>query len=77
MEYYRVHDDCVLLDRNNNVLGEGGDVVPLATDSDDKTERQEAEGILLGQHHSVNKVPGPKKAKKKATYKTKDATPEG
>jgi hypothetical protein len=57
-------------------------VIQLATDSKDKTERHEAEGVLMGQWSRVTKLPGNPKAKSKAskkgaTYKTKDATPEG
>lgn len=57
-------------------------MVALATDSPDKTLRHEAEAILKGKQSSVTLVEGmtedkpKKKVSKKATYKTKDATPE-
>ena len=78
MDYYRVKDGQTLLGMDDEVLGADGAVVALATDAKDKTKRHEAEGILMGQWSRVTKVDKPaKKASKKATYKTKDATPEG
>jgi|10_taG_2_1085330.scaffolds.fasta_scaffold351979_2 hypothetical protein len=77
MDYYLVHDGKVLVNRNNEVIGKGGEIVPLATDHKDATLRKEAEGILVGQYHSCTQVSKPGGKKKKATYKTKEATPEG
>jgi len=81
MEYYRVREGRTLFDQDDKVLGEGGDVIKLATDSKDKTIRHEAEGILMGQWSRVTKVGKPEKKKaapkgKKASYSTKEATPE-
>ena len=78
MDYYRVKDGQTLLGMDDEVLGADGAVVALATDAKDKTKRREAEGILMGQWSRVTQVDKPaKKVPKKATYKTKDATPEG
>lgn len=81
MEYYKVLEGRTLYDNDDQPMGKGGDVVALPTDSDDSTERKCAEGILMGQHSKVVKVakPGAKKkkaAKKGASYKTTEATPE-
>ena len=83
MHYYRVLEGKTLTDTWGKVLGSDGDVVELPTDSSDKSVRQEAEGILCGQWSKVAQLAGKpagaskKKASKKATYSTKDATPEG
>ena len=82
MEYYRVLDGHTFVDGSGKTRA-GGDVVELETDSEDKLTRLSAEGVLVGQHSRISKLSGkpePEKkspSKKKATYKTKDATPEG
>lgn len=81
VEYYQVLEGCTLYDSDDKPIGTGGDVVALATDSKDSTERKCAQGILMGQWSKVAKLSG-KPAKKKATkkdasYKTTEATPEG
>ena len=81
MHYYRVKEGKELRDHRNNLIGSAGEIVELATDSKDKIERREAEGLLLGQHSCVVLVsastepdPNPKKkVSKKASYQTKDA----
>ena len=83
VKYYRVLEGCVVRDADDQVIGKAGDVISLATDSNDSTKRNAARGILLGQQNKVQEVSKPEKpskvskpSKNKATYKTKDATPE-
>ena len=82
MDYYRISSDIEEL-RNSagEVVGKGGDIIPLATDSKDKRTRRAAQGVLMGNHTWLSKVPKPqkpskKKADKKATYETREMTPE-
>ena len=78
MRYYRVMAGHELWHPDGYLLGSGGDVVALATDSKDKKERKAAEAVLSGNRTIVSRTGKPKKSsKKKATYKTKEATPEG
>lgn len=79
MKYYRVSDGYELWHPNGTLLGKGGDVVALETDSEDKKTRKAATAVLAGNWSIVAETSKPTKTapKKKATYKTKDATPEG
>ena len=78
MKYYRVSLGRELWHPNGTLLGSNGDVVALDTDSKDKKTRKGALAVLAGNWSIVVETSKPKKAsKKKATYKTKDATPEG
>jgi len=87
MEYYSVAEGRTIRDLEGKVIGEGGDVIALATDSSDQQTRLKAEGVLLGQRLFVGKLAGKpedfkgatkkKATKKKAGYKTTEATPEG
>jgi len=88
MNYYRVKDGHSFLGRWDVEIGKGGDVVELATDSPVKSERQRAQGILLGQSHKVVLLAGKpdeappaqtskkKTSKKKASYSTRVARPD-
>lgn len=70
-----------IVDTSGKTLGEEGDFIELATDSLDKSERAQATGILLsnGNESALRQVDAdpapvvskPKKAKKKASYKTR------
>ena len=82
MHYYRISSDIEEL-RNSagEVVGKGCDIIPLATDSEDKRTRRAAEGVLMGNHTWLSRVPKPtkaskKKASKKASYETREMTPE-
>ena len=82
MDYYKISSDVNEL-RNSagEVIGNGGDTISLATDSDDKRTRRAAEGVLMGNHTWLTKVPKPskaskKKASKKSKYGTREMTPE-
>jgi hypothetical protein len=86
MEYYAVINRP-FIDDTGKVLGNPGDVLEFPTDSTDKKTRLAAEGMLRGHASGVLKLDGKpaapepkpksKTTKKKATYKTKEATPEG
>jgi|TARA_A100000172_G_scaffold17068_1_gene9353 hypothetical protein len=81
MQHYLIKEGHELRGHRNELLGVAGDVIALATDSPDKTKRHEAEALLKGKQSSVTLVEGlkeskPKKKSKKATYQTKDSTPE-
>jgi len=84
-----VIDGHTVTDSEGKILGSGGDVLALATDSPDRDIRTAAEGQIAGNWSRVAKLagkpdgygekkPAAKKtaAKKKATYKTRDAAPE-
>jgi len=81
MRYYKVLSGHELW-HSGRRLGVAGDVVPLATDSEDHLTRKSAEAVLSGNWTKVAEVPKPvggvrkKKTKKKASYKTRDAVPE-
>ena len=82
MHYYKISSDIEEL-RNSagEVVGKGGDIIPLATDSEDKRTRRAAEGVLMGNHTWLTRVPKPtktskKKASKKASYETREMKPE-
>ena len=83
MEYYRVLNNKELWHPDGHLLGKDGDVVALDTDSEDKKTRKAALAVLAGQAFNVTRTEKPEKVSKKkvtkkgATYKTKDATPEG
>ena len=78
MKYFLILEGHDLYHPDGHLLGTGGDVIPLATDAKVKSERRAAEAVLRGNYNIVLEVTKPGKApKKKATYKTKDATPEG
>jgi hypothetical protein len=80
MHYYLISSDIDEL-RNSagEVVGKGGEVIPLATDSEDKRTRRAAQGVLMGNHTWVTRVSKPSKKKKgadkKATYGTREMTP--
>lgn len=80
MKYYRISSGCELWHPNGTLLGSGGDVVALETDSKDKKTRKGALAVLSGNWSIVSEVAKPatkKKASKKgASYKTTEATPE-
>jgi len=81
MDYYRVIEGRTFRDADDRVIGTGGDIIELPTDSKDSTERKCAEGVLMGQWSRVTKLPGKPAAKKKASkkaasYKTTEAKPE-
>lgn len=77
MQYYRISDGAELWHPNGKLLGKGGDVVALDTNSKDKLTRKAAAAVLAGNWSIVSECDKPEKAsKKKASYKTKDATPE-
>lgn len=80
MDYYQISSDIDEL-RNSagEVVGKGGEVIALATDSKDKSKRKAAEGVLMGNHTWLAKVDKPqktakKKGAKKATYETREMT---
>ncbi len=82
MHYYKISSDIEEL-RNSagEVVGKGGEIIPLATDSEDKRTRRAAEGVLMGNHTWLNRVPKPvksskKKASKKASYETREMKPD-
>ena len=82
MHYYKISSDIEEL-RNSagEVVGKGGEIIPLATDSEDKRTRRAAEGVLMGNHTWLHRVPKPvksskKKASKKARYETREMKPE-
>lgn len=78
MKYYRVMEGHELWHPNGTLLGKGGDVVALDTDSEHKKTRKGAVAVLAGNWSKVSPVSKPKKAAaKKASYKTRDAVPEG
>ena len=68
MDYYQISSDIVEL-RNSagEVVGKGGEVIALATDSSDKRTRRAAQGVLQGNHSKLSKVGKPKAAAKKKT----------
>ena len=70
MDYYQISSDIVEL-RNSagEVVGKGGEVIALATDSSDKRTRRAAQGVLQGNHSKLTKVGKPKAAAKKKTTK--------
>jgi len=78
MQYYRISDGAELWHPNGEILGKGGDVVALDTDSKDKLTRKAAAAVLAGNWSIVSLCDKPVKVPKKkaATYKTKEATPE-
>ena len=80
MDYYRISSDIDEL-RNSagEVVGKGGEVIALATDSADKRTRRAAQGVLMGNHTWLTKTSKPtkgskKKASKKASYETREMT---
>ena len=82
MDYYQISSDIDEL-RNSagEVVGKGGEVIALATDSKDKRTRRAAQGVLMGNHTWLTKASKPtkgskKKASKKASYETREMTPE-
>jgi hypothetical protein len=82
MDYYRISSDIEEL-RNSagEVVGKGGEVIALATDSADKRTRRAAQGVLMGNHTWLTKTSKPPKASKKkaankANYETREMTPE-
>ena len=81
MRYYKVLSGHELW-HSGQLLGGEGDVVALATDSKDNLTRKSAESVLSGNWTKVAEVPKPengrrkKATKKKATYRTTEATPE-
>ena len=83
MQYYRVKEGHELWHPDGSLLGKGGDIVSLDTDSDDKPTRKAALAVLNGNWSMVSEVSKPervskkKASNKKASYETKDATPEG
>ena len=81
-QYYKIMQGHELWHPDGHLLGNGGDVIALETDSEDKKTRKAALGVLKGNWSIVALTAKPekktaKKASKKATYSTKDATPEG
>lgn len=73
MDFYKVHEGCEVW-RDGELLAKGGEVFPLATDSDVKADRKIAQGFLVENRASVFKVDGPAEpapAKKKASKKKK------
>lgn len=76
MKYYIVQEGHDLRHPDGTVT-RGGEVVALATDSEDKKTRKGALAVLSGNWNIVSETAKPKaSSKKKATYKTADATPE-
>jgi len=76
MKYYRVQEGHDLRHPDGTVT-RGGEVVALATDSKDKRTRKGAIAVLSGNWEIVTETEKPKaSSKKKATYKTTEATPE-
>ena len=76
MDYYQISSDIDEL-RNSagEVVGKGGEVIALATDSKDKRTRRAAQGVLMGNHTWLTKTGKPQRSsKKKATYETREMT---
>lgn len=75
---YLIREGYTLHDLSGNVMGSGGDVVELDTDSEDYDKRTYAESILRGKLYQLIEL-GPEEAPKpKPTkgYKTRQAKAE-
>lgn len=78
-QHFLIRQGRRVLDASGELLGEGGDIIALETDSENPEERSAANGLLkrAGGPNAVvlvdSPAPPPKKAKKKkGTYKTRD-----
>ena len=84
MKYYLVRQGYELRDENGELLGAEGEIVGLETDSDNIMVKRRAEGLLkaAGGANAVTLADAPEKPKKtmkaakKASYKTREMTPE-
>ena len=68
MAYYKIIEGHQLDHPNGSIAGKSGEVIELATDSEDKSARKAAAAVLHGQWAKVVKVDGPSAGE----YKTRE-----